>query len=157
MNYEDLKILDELRKNGTITEEEYQREKDKIFSRTGNQSGNSSPFLGMSEDSYVALMHISQLAGYIPVPGLGFIAPIVLWLMNKDNSARVDVNGKEIFNFMISMIIYAVISGILCIILIGFVLLGLIAVLQIACAIFAAINASNGGNYTYPLTIRFLK
>jgi uncharacterized membrane protein len=27
MNYEDLKILDELREKGSITEEEYQREK----------------------------------------------------------------------------------------------------------------------------------
>ena len=157
MNYEDLKTLDELRRNGTITEEEYQREKDKIFNNTGYQSNNNSPFLGMSENSYVALMHVSQLAGYIPVPGLGFIAPIVLWLMNKDNSARVDANGKEIINFIISMIIYYVISGILCIILIGFVLLGLIAVLQIACAVLAAIDANNGGNYRYPLTIRFLK
>jgi len=151
MNYEDLKTLDELRRNGTITEEEYQREKDKIF----NQS-NDSPFLGMSENSYVALMHISQLGGYV-LPGLGFFLPLILWLINKDNNTRVNANGKEIMNFIISMIIYAVISGILCIILVGFFLLGLIAVLHIACAIIAAIRASHGENYIYPLTIRFLK
>ena len=110
----------------------------------------------MSENSYVALMHISQLAGYV-LPGLGFFLPLILWLIDKDNNARVDANGKEIMNFIISMIIYAVISGILCIILVGFFLLGLIAVLQIACAIIAAIRASHGGNYIYPLTIRFLK
>jgi len=156
MNYEDLKTLDELRRNGTITEEEYQREKDKIFNNTGYQSNNDSPLFGMSENSYVALMHISQLAGFI-LPGLGFFVPLILWLINKDNNARVDANGKEIMNFIISMIIYAVISGVLVIILIGFVLLGLIVVLEIACAILAAISATNGGNYRYPLTIRFLK
>ncbi|MFA6751325.1 MAG: SHOCT domain-containing protein, partial [Fermentimonas sp.] len=31
MKYEDLKILDELREKGSITEEEYQREKEKIL------------------------------------------------------------------------------------------------------------------------------
>jgi len=156
MNYEDLKTLDELRRNGTITEEEYQREKDKIFNNTSYQSNNDSPFFGMSENSYVALMHISQLAGFI-LPGLGFFVPLILWLINKDNNARVDANGKEIMNFIISMLIYAAISGILVIILVGFVLLGLIFVLEIACAVLAAIDANNGGNYRYPLTIRFLK
>ena len=155
MSYEDLKVLDELRRNGTITEEEYQREKDKIFNNTRDQSNGSSLF-GMSENSYVALMHISQLGGFI-LPGLGFFAPLILWMVNKDNNARVNANGKEIINFIISMLIYMLISGILCLILVGFLLLGLIAILQIACAIMAAINASNGGNYMYPLTIRFLK
>jgi len=155
MSYEDLKVLDELRRNGTITEEEYQREKDKIFNNTRYQSNGSSLF-GMSENSYVALMHISQLGGFI-LPGLGFFAPLILWMVNKDNNARVNANGKEIINFIISMLIYMLISGILCLILVGFLLLGLIAILQIACAIMAAINASNGGNYMYPLTIRFLK
>ncbi|GHT67341.1 hypothetical protein AGMMS50239_30330 [Bacteroidia bacterium] len=155
MNYEDLKTLDELRKNGSITEEEYQREKDKIFNNTGNQSYRS-PYLGMSENSYVALMHISQLGGYI-LPGLGFFAPLILWMLNKDNNARINASGKEIINFIISMVIYAVVSAILCIILVGFFLLGLIAVLQIACAIIAAIKANNGDDYVYPMTIRFLK
>ena len=153
-NYEDLKTLDELRRNGTITEEEYQREKDKIFNNAGYQS-NDSPSMGMSEDSYVALMHISQLGGYI-LPGLGFVLPLVLWL-TKDNNVRVNANGKEIMNFIITMIIYMAISIILCIILVGFFLLGLIAILQIACAIIAAVRASHGENYIYPLTIRFLK
>ncbi|MDR2622305.1 MAG: DUF4870 domain-containing protein [Dysgonamonadaceae bacterium] len=155
MNYEDLKTLDELRKNGSITEEEYQREKDKIFNNAGGQS-HSSPFLGMTENSYVALMHISQLGGYI-LPGLGFFAPLILWMLNKDKSARVNAAGKEIINFIVSMVIYAVISGVLCIILVGFLLLGLIAIMQIACAIIAAIKANNGDNYVYPMTIRFLR
>ncbi|MDR1610201.1 MAG: DUF4870 domain-containing protein [Candidatus Symbiothrix sp.] len=155
MNYEDLRTLDELRKNGSITEEEYQREKDKIFNNAGYQSYNS-PFFGMSENSYLALMHISQLGGYI-LPGLGFFAPLILWMLNKDKNARVNAAGKEIINFIVSMIIYAVISAVLCIILVGFLLLGLIAILQIACAIIAAIKANNGDDYVYPMTIRFIR
>lgn len=155
MNYEDLKILDELRKNGSITEEEYQREKDKIFNNAGRQSYNS-PFFGMSENSYLALMHISQLGGYV-LPCLGFFAPLILWMLNKDKSARVNVAGKEIINFIVTMVIYAIISAVLCLIFVGFFLLGLVAVLQIACAVIAAIKANNGENYVYPITIQFLK
>ncbi|GHT54668.1 hypothetical protein FACS189451_12350 [Bacteroidia bacterium] len=157
MNYEDLKTLDELRKNGSITEEEYQREKQKVFDNMEQPGGSAQrPLLGMTENSYLALMHISQLCGYLLV-GLGFLAPLVLWMMNKDNNKRVDAQGKEIMNFIISMVIYSVISAVLCLLLVGFLLLGAIAVLQIACAVIAALRANNGEDYVYPLTIRFLK
>ncbi|MDR0769439.1 MAG: DUF4870 domain-containing protein [Dysgonamonadaceae bacterium] len=155
MNYEDLKTLDELRKNGSITEEEYQREKEKIFNKTENPSYGS-PLFGMTENSYLALMHISQLGGYI-LPGLGFLTPLILWILNKNKSAKVNASGKEIINFIVSMVIYAAISVVLCIIFVGFFLLGLIAVLQIACAVIAAIKANNGDDYIYPMTIRFIR
>jgi uncharacterized Tic20 family protein len=155
MNYDDLKTLDELRKNGSITEEEYQREKNKVFNSTERKSA-SNPLWGMTENSYVALMHISQLGGYI-LPGFGFFAPLILWMLNKDTNARVDANGKEIINFILSMILYLIVSGILCLLIIGFLFLGLIMILEIACAIIAAVKANNGENYTYPMTIRFLK
>ncbi|MDR0799211.1 MAG: DUF4870 domain-containing protein [Dysgonamonadaceae bacterium] len=157
MNYEDLKILDELRKNGSITEEEYQREKQKVFDSTERSSRRSKQeLLGLGENSYLALMHLSQLAGYL-IFGVGFIAPLILWLINKDNNERVNVQGKEIINFIISMVLYALISTVLCIILIGFVMLVALAVIQIVCAVMAAIKANNGEDYVYPLTIRFLK
>ncbi|MDR2692445.1 MAG: DUF4870 domain-containing protein [Dysgonamonadaceae bacterium] len=117
---------------------------------------NNKEFFGMSENSYISLMHISQLGGYI-LPGLGFFAPLILWMPNKDKSARINANGKEIINFIVSMIIYVIIAGVLCIILVGFLLLGLIAILQIACAIIAMIKANNGDDYIYPMTIRFIK
>jgi uncharacterized Tic20 family protein len=117
---------------------------------------NEKDFFGMSENSYVALMHISQLAGYV-LFGLGFFAPLILWLVNRDHSERVNEQGKEIINFIISLIIYSAISAVLCVIFIGFFLLALLAILQIACAITAAIKTNNGGNYAYPLTIRILK
>jgi uncharacterized Tic20 family protein len=120
-------------------------------------SNQNSDFFGMSENAFVSVMHISQLAGYI-VPGLGFAAPIVLWLVKRDISAQVDFAGKEIINFMLSLLIYYVVAGLLCLLLIGFVLLAILAVLQVAFAIIAAIKASNGEtNWEYPFTIRFLK
>jgi len=54
------------------------------------------------------------------------------------------------------MLIYSVISGILCLVLIGFALLAILHVLNVVFVIIASIRASEGNFYRYPLTIRFL-
>lgn len=157
MNYDDLKTLDDLRRTGAISEEEYEREKQKFFNRSeDSQTTNSNPLLGLTENSYIALMHISQLAGII-VPGLGFIAPVILWAINKDVNAKVNESGKHIFNFMISMLIYYAVSGVLCCIVIGIPMLIALGIMQIVFVIIAAVKANNGEFWRYPLTIDFLK
>jgi uncharacterized Tic20 family protein len=157
MSYDDLKTLDELRRTGAISEEEYQKEKEKFFNRTENsKKTNSNPLFGLTENSYIALMHISQFAGII-IPGLGFILPTVLWAMNKDNNAKVNVTGKHIINFMISMLIYYAVSGVLCCLVIGIPMLVGLAIMQIVFIIIATIKANNGETWKYPLTIDFLK
>jgi len=157
MDYDDLKKLDELRRTGAISEEEYQKEKERFFNRSENaQTTGSNPLLGLSENSYIALMHISQLAGYI-LFGLGFIAPIVLWVMNKEANAQVNAVGKHIINFMISMLIYYAVAGVLCCLLIGIPILIALGVMHIVFIIIAALKANNGETWKYPLTIEFLK
>ena len=157
MNYDDLKTLDELRRTGAITEEEYQREKERFFNREENfQATSSSPLFGLSENSYVALMHISQFSGVI-IPGFGFFAPIILWLLNKKYSAKVDEVGKHITNFMISLLIYYAVSGVLCCIVIGIPMIIALAIIQVVSIIVATIKANNGETWKYPLTIHFLK
>ena len=67
MKYEDLKILDQLREKGSITEEEYQREKAKILNETtsSSTSSGSKPLFGLEENTYLMLMHVSQLLGLL--------------------------------------------------------------------------------------------
>jgi len=157
MNYDDLKKLDDLRRTGAISEEEYQKEKDRFFNRPENaQPAGSNPLWGMSENSYIALMHISQLTGII-VPGLGFIAPVVLWAINKEANPQVNTVGRHIINFMVSMLIYYAVSVILCILLIGIPMLIALGIMHIVFVIIAAIKANNGEPWKYPLTIEFLK
>lgn len=148
--YEDLRILEELRSKGAISEEEFQKEKAKILN-SGNQRNSS---LGMDENTYLTLMHLSQFGGFI-VPGLGFIIPIVMWLVNADKSEAVNMHGKNIANFMLSMLIYVVVSAILCLLLVGFVLLAALAVIEIVFIILAAVKANRGEYWPYPITIRF--
>lgn len=158
MKYEDLKTLDELRAKGSITEEEYQREKAKILNEPENQFSATAkkPLFGMEENVYLLLMHLSQFAGFL-LPGLGFIAPIVLWITNKDVNANVDLHGKNIMNFMISYLIYGTVSAILIILLIGIPLLVILGIMVFVFPIIAAIKANNLEYWKYPLTIQFLK
>ena len=156
MNYDDLKALDELRKSGAITEEEYQKEKNKILEQMHHQSSKEKDMFGMSENSYITLMHLSQFGGYI-VPFLGFIAPVVFWVLNKDNNANVDLHGKNIVNFMLSWLIYYVCGGILVLLLIGIPVLIALAIMQIVFIILAAVKATNGEYWKYPLSITIIR
>lgn len=106
--------------------------------------------------NWAVLIHLSALAGFI-IPFGNILAPLIIWLLKKEDSPFIDDQGKEAVNFQISMTIYAIISAILIVIIIGFVLLGVIAIIEIIFIIIAAINASNGVKYRYPLSIRFIK
>ncbi|GHU61497.1 hypothetical protein FACS1894123_00920 [Bacteroidia bacterium] len=154
MSYADLKELDELRRSGAITEEEYQREKQKVLDKGNNQSGK--PLLGLEENPYLALMHVSQFSGYI-IPGLGFIVPVILWALNKDYNARVDSTGKGIINFMLTWLVFVIIAGILCFLLIGIPILIALGIIQVVFIIIATIKAANGEDWKYPFTIQILK
>jgi len=152
--YEDLRILEDLRSKGSISEEEFQREKDKILNspyQVYNQRNNS---LGMEENTYLTLMHLSQFSGFI-VPGLGFVVPIVMWLTNSDKNEAVNRHGKNIANFMLSMLIYIIISLILCLLIIGIPMLIALGIIEIVFIIIAAIKANSGEYWKYPLSIQF--
>ena len=107
--------------------------------------------------TWCILCHASALLGFF-VPGAGHIlAPLIVWLIKKDESAEVNEHGKEALNFQISMLIYSIISGILCLILIGFALLAILHLLNVVLVIIASIKASEGKLYRYPITIRLIK
>lgn len=99
------------------------------------------------------------LAGLIPLLGLlGLsIVSIILWVVKKDESTFVDEVGKEYLNFVISMIIYSAVAGILSIIIIGLFLLAAIGIYAFVVSIIATIKAFNGEMYSYPLIIRLVK
>ena len=103
--------------------------------------------------------HLAGLAGFLPiVPVIGsIIAPLVIWQMKKDDFKFVDEQGKEAVNFQISILIYALVAGLLCFVCIGFVLLPGVYIFDLVFLLIAAIKANDGRQYRYPLTIRFIK
>ena len=155
MKYEDLKILEELRAKGTITDEEFEREKAKILADEGSRYSGASkkPLFGMTQNTYLMLMHLSQFASWL-IPFIGIIIPILMWTTNKDTNAEVDRHGKNILNFNIS---YAIYSIALTIIIIGIPLLIVLFAIYVVVLVMAAIKANNGEYWEYPLTIKFIK
>ena len=106
---------------------------------------------------WCVLCHASALAGFF-VPWAGHIlGPLIVWLAKRDDSPEIDTHGKESLNFQISMLIYNVIAAVLCLVLIGFVILGILHILNLVLVIVASIQASEGKLYRYPLTIRLIK
>jgi uncharacterized Tic20 family protein len=103
--------------------------------------------------------HLAGIAGLLPVmPVIGsIIAPLVIWQIKKDGSEFLDRHGKEAVNFQISILIYALVAGLLCFACIGFVLLPAVYIFDLVFLLIAAIKANNGEHYRYPLTIRFVK
>ena len=88
---------------------------------------------------------------------VGFLGPLIVWLIMKDKHKFIDEQGKEAVNYHISLIIYYAVSWILCFIFIGIFLLLALGIMHIIFVIMAAVKASNGEPFRYPIAIRFLK
>lgn len=90
--------------------------------------------------------------------GFGFILiPLVVYLAMKDDSAYVQDNARKALNFHLSVLIY----GFLCIPLIflfgiGMALYFILWGVLLVCSIIAAIKASDGKCYRYPVTLRLV-
>jgi uncharacterized Tic20 family protein len=103
------------------------------------------------------LCHLTALSMFIGVPVGNLIGPLVVWLIKKNDYPLVDKQGKESINFQLSMTIYSIIAGLLCFIFIGFLLLGILVIVDLVLVIKASVRTSNGQEYLYPFTIRFLQ
>jgi uncharacterized Tic20 family protein len=106
--------------------------------------------------TWAMLCHIGVFAGYI-IPFGHIVAPLVIWLIKKDESPFVDDHGKESLNFQISMSIYALIGLVLTLVVIGAVLLIAAVIFDVVMVIIAAVRANSGERYRYPLCMRFIK
>jgi uncharacterized protein len=106
--------------------------------------------------TWSVLCHASALLGLFFHFFGHLLGPLIVWLIKRDLSPEIDANGKESLNFQISMLIYDIIAGILCILLIGIPILIALWIMNTVLVIIASIKTSKGEFYRYPLTIRFL-
>lgn len=108
------------------------------------------------EKMWATFCHLSGLAGYL-IPFGHLIAPLIIWLMKRQDSDLIDRNGKEALNFQLSVTLYGVVASILIFVLVGLALLFALAIFQAVCVIIASIKTNDGIAYRYPLTIRFIQ
>lgn len=102
-------------------------------------------------------MTLSVLA-HCSLFAFGLIGPLILFLVVKDDPYKPMTrhHAAEALNFHLSLTIYAIVSAILVLVIIGFFMLIAIAITSVVFAIIAAVAASNRQPYRYPLTIRFV-
>lgn len=85
------------------------------------------------------------------------IAPLIIWLIKREDSPFIDKTGKNYFNFLLSYMIWLIVASIAMFIIIGFILFPIIAILNFIFTIVAAVKAYNGEDYLPPLSIKFFK
>ncbi|WP_210481061.1 DUF4870 domain-containing protein [Naasia sp. SYSU D00948] len=97
---------------------------------------------------------------------LGFIPPLIIWLVFKDRGRLTNQEGKESLNFQITVVIawvaYWVLNFIFLFIpfvgwLLGFVLFLAILAAQIVFPIIGGVKVNGGGTYRYPFALRLIK
>ena len=107
------------------------------------------------ERTWAMLCHFSAFAGLI-FPFGNFLAPLIIWLIKKEEFPFVEDQGKEVLNFQISMTIYLIGSGILCFILIGIPMVIGFLIFDVIVTLIGAVKANDGFKYRYPFSIRFI-
>ena len=122
-----------------------------------NMQNMQPAFLQTQDERQMGMfLHLSQLANVIFFP-IGIVAPILLWQTQKEKMPALDAHGKMVVNWMISSTIYAVVSIVLCLVLVGFLMLLALALMGIIFPIVGGVKANNGELWQYPLAIKFLK
>lgn len=118
---------------------------------------NSGMMTTVSADSrnWGVLTHLSAFVMLFGIPAV--IGPVILWAIKKQGDPFVDFHGKEAVNFNISFLIYAVVSAVLLLLLVGVILLPLVLLTWFVLVIVASVKAGAGEYYRYPFTIRWIQ
>lgn len=110
-----------------------------------------------NERTWGMLAHLAALAGLVlPLAG-NILGPLLVWLNKRDQSAFIAAHAKEALNFNISVTLAAVVCGFLALIFVGLLLGTALFIAWLVMTLVAAIRASEGVLYHYPLSLRLVK
>lgn len=107
------------------------------------------PLTADEEKLWSVLGHLSYFA-------FGLIAPLVIMLTVGSRSVYVRHHAVEALNFHITVLIAAVVSGLLIVAVIGVALLPAVLGVGAVLAVVAAFQAYRGDAFRYPLTLRLI-
>ena len=121
-------------------------------------TANAAPEVPVSTKDEQTMGMLAHLLGIFT----GFLGPLILWLIKKDESKYIDEQAKEALNFQIAAAI--VIFGLLFFMWIPFLNVCVIIPLSLAAhvvrivfSILGTVAASKGEMYRYPFTLRLIK
>lgn len=88
---------------------------------------------------------------------LAFVGPLAVWLLKREEHPFIAYHAREALNFNLSVLLYGAISAVLILAAgLGLLLLVALGIGWIIFVITAAVRASSGESYRYPMTIRFI-
>jgi hypothetical protein len=100
--------------------------------------------------------HLSAFAGLIFPAGGNVIAPLIVWLTQREKSAFVADQSLEALNFNITVLIAEIACGILFVVGIGVLLAIILGVAWLIGTILGAVKASEGQRYRHRFTLRLV-
>lgn len=125
--------------------------------------------VSIQERNWGMFAHLSIFLGFI-IPFGSIIAPFIIWQSKKQSFTFAAEHAKEALNFQISLWIYLILGIIIGIvhvltngndgellIVLGILIFLLEMIYNIIITIIAALKASNGQFFRYPLSIRFIR
>ncbi|TWI83573.1 hypothetical protein IQ13_1685 [Lacibacter cauensis] len=110
------------------------------------------PYANVSSDERTIAILTHVLSLFFPI-----LAPLIIYLVKKDDSRYVGEHAKEALNFGISIFIFCMISIPLCLLIIGVFMLIAIGIGSFILHIIAAVKAADNVLYRYPFSIRLIK
>lgn len=120
-------------------------------------TATSGPAPSENERTWGMLAHLSALGGlFVPLVGV-VIGPLVVWLARRDDSVFVAEHAREALNFNILVLMAAVACIVLMLVFIGFILGSVLFIAWLVLTLVAAIRASEGHAYHYPVSLRLIR
>jgi uncharacterized Tic20 family protein len=105
-------------------------------------------YVPASDEKTIAILsHILTLAG-------GILAPLIIYIIKKDESKFVAFHAKESLNFQITLMI--IVIGLM-ITIVGLLVVWIVGIAALVFVIIATVKASEGKLYKYPFSIRLIK
>lgn len=112
--------------------------------------------LSQEDRNWGMIAHLSALAGFV-IPFGSILGPLIVYLVKREQSAFATDCAREALNFNITVGIGVLICLCLSLVFIGIPLLIALGLAWLVLTIIAAVRASEGTQYHYPATIRFVK
>ena len=113
------------------------------------------PMSQQDEKTWATLVHLAPfLAAIVGIP---FLGPLIVFLIFKDRGPFVRFHSAQALNFQIVVTIALWVFGLLSFVLIGIPFLIATGIAWVVLSIVAAVKASNGEWYRYPMTPELVK
>ena len=111
--------------------------------------GPRQPEMSQDARNMAMLCHLLGIAG--------FVAPLIIWLIEREKHRFVDEHGREVMNYQISLLIYSAAISLSFFLGIGFLLVPALMLAHTVLVILGSVKAQQGQPWHYPIAITFLK